>query len=343
MVQELLFKVSGKQLLCLRWQKPQNELLDRKWTALYIKPLWILQTDNKKDCICAASWGKELEIKAKSPKMSLCTGKAFILYGLPSRGCSSSWQKRIRTHHGNLIPTWLTCAEGHLLGCWVCKRLPRGSSGLQIIHKWREDHQGSEHHPEDGIRTWNISTWKQTGNVEITLKTNIWKRLGRSSREDVKEIMRHKWLSENRKLQRADEMLMTEKWKQPKQVMKGELRYSKSTRLFTGGLRRFEAKDTVRKVLKRGWGPSRKEIETKSRDKDEWHKARHCQRPKGARVLCTAAQSSTKAGVQPRLAHLHGAFLPAANSGWSLTQGRYQRERGLQSGNGTDHLTSSKS
>lgn len=83
--------------------------------------------------------------------------------------------------------------------------------------------------------------------------------MGRSSREDrvknetIKEIMRHKWLSENRKLQWVDQMLMTEKRKQPKQVMKRELRSSKSARLFTGGLRCFEAKDTVRKVFERGW------------------------------------------------------------------------------------------
>lgn len=51
--------------------------------------------------------------------------------------------------------------------------------------------------------------------------------------------------------------------------MKGELRYSKNIRLFTGGLRCFEAKDTVGKVFKKGWGPSRKEIEMKSRVKDK--------------------------------------------------------------------------
>lgn len=50
-------------------------------------------------------------------------------------------------------------------------------------------------------------------------------------------------------------------------VMKGELRSSKSARLFTGGLRCFEAKDTVRKVFERGWGASGKETKMKSRAK----------------------------------------------------------------------------
>lgn len=50
--------------------------------------------------------------------------------------------------------------------------------------------------------------------------------------------------------------------------MKGELRSSKSARPFAGGLRSFEAKDTVRKVFKRGWGPSGKETEMKSRAKE---------------------------------------------------------------------------
>lgn len=204
--------------------------------------------------------------------MSLWTGRASILYPLPSRGCSSSHQKRTKTRHGNiLVPTWLICPR---VTC----------SAIRCVRDWWEvlqDFGWELDYPEmeEGLPAWalpwkwckDISTWKQTEKVEITLKTNVWKRLERSSREDrvknetVKEIMRHKWLSENRKLQWMDQMLMTEKWKQSKQVMKGELRSSHSARLVTGGPRCFEAKDTIRKVFKRWWGASRKETEIKSR------------------------------------------------------------------------------
>lgn len=122
--------------------------------------------------------------------------------------------------------------------------------------------------------------------------------MGRSSREDrvknetIKEIMRHKWLSENRKLQWVDQILMTEKRKQPKQVMKWELRSSKSARLFTGGLRCFEAKDTVRKVFERGWGAGGKQTAIKSRATEKRYKAWRRQRPKGAGIPCAAAGPS---------------------------------------------------
>lgn len=167
--------------------------------------------------------------------------------------------------------------------------------------------------------------------VKITLKTNVLERLGRSSREDrvknatVREIMRHKWLSEDRKLQWVDQMLMTEKWKQPKQLMKGELRSSKSARLFTVGLRCFEAKDTVRKVFRRGKEQvgRRRRWSQGPKTNDTWHR----QRPKGAWVLCAGAGSATKA------------------KGTALScQCRIpdQRECELQSSDKTDHPTGSK-
>lgn len=97
----------------------------------------------------------------------------------------------------------------HLLNIWE----PEGAGGSS---GWEEYLSlKGEHCSEDGVGTWDISTRKEKEKVEIYVKTNVLEGLGR--REDkvknvaVEEMMRHKWLSENRKFQWVNQTLMTEK------------------------------------------------------------------------------------------------------------------------------------
>lgn len=113
--------------------------------TMFVHNLWAKKND----------WRKN--IKAK---ISLCTVKASILDPLPSTGYSLFWQKRTRTHHGKKISylihlSWDSVV--HLLNMWE----PEGAGRFS---GWEEDLSlKGEHCPEDGVRTWDISTRKEKG------------------------------------------------------------------------------------------------------------------------------------------------------------------------------------
>lgn len=140
--------------------------------------------------------------------------------------------------------------------------------------------------------------------------------------------MRHKWLSEKRKLQCMDQLLMAEEWKQSKPGMKGERRSPRRARLAAGGPRCFEAKDTTRRVFRRWWGASGKETEIQPQARDKGHKAQQWQGPKGARAPRAQREMPPQQGAQPWLVGTRRATGVSAGRPVGLMVGKRQTRAG---------------